>query len=54
MREVIEYQPADSDLLNVEHAGGFWQVLQRRVVGMERKRNEGLEAAGFVLQRSQF
>ena len=53
MRKVVEHQAADGDLLDVEHAGGFRQMLQRRVVGMERQRDEGLEAAGFVLQRAQ-
>ena len=28
-------------------------MLQRRVVGMERQRNERLEAVGLVLQRAQ-
>ena len=29
---------------------GLRQMLQRRVVGMERQRNERLEAAGLILQ----
>ena len=36
-----------------EHAGGFWQMLQRRVLGMEGQRNKSLEAAGFILQGAQ-
>src|ERR1039458_2001030 len=54
MREVVEHEAADRDLLDIQHAGGFWQVLQRRVIGMESQRDEGLEASGFVLQRAQF
>ena len=33
--------------------GGLRDVLQRRIVGMERQRNEGHEAVGLVLQRAQ-
>ena len=51
--KVVQHQAADGDLLDVEHAGGLGQMLQRRVVGMERQRDEGLEAAGLVLQRAQ-
>src|ERR1017187_7296059 len=54
MREVVEHEAADRDLLDIQHAGGFWQVLQGRVIGMESQRDESLEAAGFVLQRAQF
>ena len=53
MREVVEHQAADRDLLDVEHAGGLRQMLQRRVVGMKGQRNKRLEAAGLVLQRAQ-
>ena len=53
MREVVEHQAADRDLLDVEHAGGLRQVLQRRVVGMKRQRDEGLESVRFVLQGAQ-
>ena len=53
MREIVEHQAADGDLPDVEHAGGLRQMLQRRVVRMKCQRNEGLEAAGLVLQRAQ-
>ena len=50
VREVVEHQAADGDLLDVEHAGGFRQMLEGRVIGMKRKRDEGLKAVRFVLQ----
>ena len=53
MREVVEQQAADGDLADVGQAGRARQMLQRRVVGMERQRDKGLEAAGFVLQLAQ-
>jgi uncharacterized protein len=53
VREVVEHQAADGDLLHVEHAGGLRQMLQRRVIRMESQRDEGLEAAGFILQGAQ-
>ena len=53
MREVVEHQPAYRNLLDVEHAGGFRQMLQRRVVWVESQGNEGLEAARLGLQRAQ-
>ena len=54
MREVVQYQAADGDLFDVQHAGGFGQMLKWSVVGMEGQRDEGLEASGFVLQGAQF
>ena len=53
VREIVEHQAADGDLLDVEHPCGLRQMLQRRVVGMESQRDEGLEAAGFILQAAQ-
>ena len=50
MREVVEHQPADRHHPQVHHARGRGQVLQRRVVRMERQRDERLEAARLVLQ----
>jgi hypothetical protein len=49
VQEVVEHQAADCDLLHVEHACGFRQMLQGRVVGMKRQRNESLKSAGLVL-----
>src|SRR5947209_12729527 len=43
-REVIEHQAAYGNLFNVEHARGSRQMLQGRVVRMERQWNECLEA----------
>ncbi len=40
--------------LMIVEAGGFGDVLERRVVGMEGQRDEGDEAVGFVLQGAQF
>src|SRR5580765_7399985 len=54
MGEIVEYQAAYGNLLNVKHAAGFGQVLQRRVVRVERLRNEGLGAMGFILQGPEF
>ena len=53
MREIVQYHTADCDLFDVEHAGGLGQMLKRGVVGVERQGNEGLEAAGFILQGAQ-
>ncbi len=53
VREVVEQQPADGDLADVGDAGGARQVVKRRVVGMERERDEGLEASGVVLEVAQ-
>ena len=53
MREVVEHQTADRDLLDVEHAGGARQMFEWRVVGMERQGDEGLEPTGFVLQSAE-
>jgi hypothetical protein len=47
--EVVEHQPPDGDVLDIEHAGGLGQMLQRRVLRMEGQRDECLEAAGLVL-----
>ena len=51
--KVVEHQPAHRDLLDVEHAGRFREMLQRRVIRMESERDERLEATRFILQRSQ-
>ena len=40
----------DGDLADVGEPGGHGQVVERRVFGMKCERNEGLEAAGLVLQ----
>src|ERR1039458_4198276 len=53
VREVVEKQAADGDLANVGEPGRHWEVVERRVLGGKRQGNEGLEAAGFVLQRAQ-
>ena len=53
VRKVVEQQAADGDLADVGESGGHGQVIERRVFGMECQRNEGLEAAGLVLQRAQ-
>ena len=53
MREIIQHKSTNRDLLDVEHARGLRQMLQRRVIRMEGQRDEGLEAVGFVLQRAQ-
>ena len=50
VRKVVEHEAADCDLLDVEHASCFRQMLQRGVIWMESQRNKRLEAAGFVLQ----
>ena len=51
--KVVEQQPADGNLLDIKHAGGLGQMLQRRIIGMKRQRNESLEPSGFILQRAQ-
>ena len=53
VREVVEQQAADGDLANVGEAGGDRQVVERRVFRMKGERDEGLEAAGFVLEGAQ-
>src|SRR6267378_2942365 len=53
VRKIIEHETADSDLLDVEHAGGSRQMLQRSVRRMERQWDESLEAAGLILQSTQ-
>src|ERR1019366_4060547 len=54
VREVIEHQAADRNLLDVGHAGGRKKMLQRRVRGMEGQRDESLKATGLILQGTQF
>jgi len=49
VREVVEHQPRHRNLFQIEHAGGLGQVLQRRVLGMERQWDKRLEAVGVVL-----
>ena len=51
--EVVEQQAAHRDLADVGQPGGHRQMIERRVLGMERQRNEGLEAAGFILHGAQ-
>ncbi len=53
MREVIQHQPADRNLLDVVHSGGRKKMLQRRVRRMKRQRNKRLEAASLILQGAQ-
>ena len=53
MREIIQHQAAYRHLLDVQHAGGGEQVLQRRVCRVECQRNKCLEAVRFVLQVAQ-
>ena len=51
--EIIQHQPADGDVLDVEHSAGLRQVLQRSIVGMKRQRDKGLEPVGLILQCAQ-
>src|SRR5208283_2442006 len=53
VREVIKHQAADRDLLDVEHAGGSKQMLQRSVRRMKREWNKCLESASLILQSAQ-
>ena len=53
MRNVVQHQPRYRDVPDVGETGGRGDVLERRVAGVERQRNEGHEPAGFVLQRAQ-
>ena len=53
MRKIVQHQAANCNLLDVEDACRLWQMLQRRVIGMESQRDEGLKAAGFILQTTQ-
>ena len=50
VREVVEHQAADGHRLEVHHAGGLGDLVHPRVVGVEGQRDEGLEAAGLVLE----
>ena len=50
---LCEQQPRDGVGAQVLDAGGRRQLHQRVVVGVEGQRDEGLEAAGLVLQRAQ-
>ena len=50
---VIQHQARDGDILNVVESGGLGNMVQRGVVGMKRKRDEGHEAMRFVLQSAQ-
>jgi len=51
--EVVEQQTADGDLANVGEAGGDGQMIEGGVLGVKGQRDEGLEAAGFVLDLAQ-
>src|SRR5258706_16459068 len=42
VRKIIQHQAADGNLLDIEHACGLWQMFERRVIGMESQRDEGL------------
>ncbi len=46
-------QAADGNLANVGEAGGHGQVVEQRVFGVKRQRDEGLKAASLVLQGSE-
>src|SRR5262249_51072169 len=50
VREIVQYEPANGNLANVEHAGGLRQMLQGRIVGMKSEWNKGLKALSFILQ----
>ena len=54
MGKVVENQTADGDLFDVKHPAGLGQMLQWRVVRMERQRNKSLEAVRLILQRAEF
>ena len=51
--KIIEHQAAHGDLLDVQHARGLRQMLQRGVVGMESQWDKRLKATGLILQRAQ-
>ncbi len=51
--DVVEHQARHRDVADVGEAGGLTDVLERRIVGMEGQRDEGDEAAGFILQGAQ-
>ena len=51
--DVVQHQARDRDHLKIQESGGRGNVLQRRVRGMKRQRNEGLKTAGMILQLAQ-
>ena len=53
VREVVEHQPADGHDLQVHQARRLGDVGHLGVIGVECQRDEGLEAAGFILQLAQ-
>ena len=53
VRNVVEHQPRDGDVLDVVESSCLGHVVQRGVVGMKRQRDEGHEAMRFVLQFAQ-
>ena len=53
VRNVVEHQATNRNLLDVRHAGGLGQVLQWSVVRVESERNERLESLRLILQRAQ-
>ena len=53
MGEVVEEQAADGNLAQVGQSRGHRQVVEGRIFGMKGQGDEGLEAAGFILNRTQ-
>ena len=53
VRDVVEHQAADCHRSQVHQSGWLGDVAQARVLWMERERDEGLEAARFILQFTQ-
>lgn len=51
--KVVEHQPRDRHHLQVHHAARLLDVVELRVLRMERQRDEGLEAVRLVLQFAQ-
>ena len=53
VRDVVEHQAGDRDVLDVVEAAGYRDMVERSVGRVEGQRNESLEAFGLILQGAQ-